>query len=172
MGDGAGLAPCRLDPLDAGQRGPDDVRVELDAAVGVDRGLDDRRDRLREHRHVGPEEAFVLVQRAVREGDDRLERQRVELTQAEEVVEHLGLDDLGRLGHPDPVGQPGQLDRRRHRDEIAVALGQGVVDGHQSVLGCPGAPVRLGDLGDGRVGQCLGRRDEDDAGVELEEARR
>ena len=105
-----------------------------------------------------------------REGDDRLERHRVELSQAEEVVEHLGLDDLGRLGHPDPVGQPGQLDRRRHRDEIAVALGQGVVDGHQSVLGCPGTPVRLGDLGDGRVGQCLGRRDEDDAGVELEEA--
>ena len=94
----------------------------------------------------------------------------VELSQAEEVVEHLGLDDLGRLGHPDPVGEPGELDRRRHRDEIAVALGQGVVDGDQSVLGCLVAPARLGDLGDGGVGQRLGRGDEDDARVELEEA--
>ena len=107
---------------------------------------------------------------AGRERDDRLERHRVELPQAEEVVEHLGLDDLGRLGHPDPVGEPGELDRRRHRDEIAVALGQGVVDGHQSVLGCLAAPVRLGDLGDDRVGQRIGRRDEDDARVQLEDA--
>ena len=94
----------------------------------------------------------------------------MQLSQAEEVVEHLGLDDLGRLGHPDPVGEPGELDGRRHRDEIPVAFGQGVVDGHQTVLGCLVAPVRLGDLGDDRVGQRTGWRDEDDARVQLEDA--
>ena len=91
----------------------------------------------------------------------------VHLPQAEEVVEHLGLDDLRGLGHADPLGQAGQLDRRRHRDEVAVALGKGLVERDQPVLG----PVRgLGDLGGERVGQRLGRTDEDDAGVEFEQA--
>ena len=39
-----------------------------------------------------------------------------------------------------------------------------------AVFGCFVAPVRLGDLGDDRVGQRTGRRDEDDARVELEDA--
>ena len=75
----------------------------------------DRRDRLRQHRHVRPEQALVLVQLAGREVDDRLERDAVQRPQAEEVVERLGLDDLGRLGHPDPLGQPGHLDGRGER---------------------------------------------------------
>ena len=63
-------------------------------AIRVDRRRDDRRDRLREHRHVGPEQALVFVQLAGRQLDDRLEGHPVQRPQAEEVVEHLGLDDL------------------------------------------------------------------------------
>ena len=92
----------------------------------------------------------------------------MQLPQAEEVVEHLGLDDLGRLGHADPVGQPGQLDRRRHRDEIAVALGQGVVDGDQAVFGRLGRRWATSAARDSV--SCVGRRDEDRARVELEDA--
>jgi hypothetical protein len=42
-----------LDALDPGETHRDDVRVELDATIRVDRGLDDRPDRLGQHRHVG-----------------------------------------------------------------------------------------------------------------------
>jgi hypothetical protein len=91
----------------------------------------------------------------------------VALSQAEEVVEHLGLHDLRRLRHPDPIRDPGQLHGRGHRHEIPVALRQRLVHVDEPVF------ERLAearDLGRGGVGQ-LGRRgDEDGAGVELEDA--
>ena len=163
----AGGAFGRLDPADVLEHGAHDVHVQLHTSVRADRGLDDRRDRLREHRHVRAEQALVLVQLAGVDVDDRLERDLVQLPEAEEVVEHLGLDDLGRLGHADPLGEAGQLDRGGHRDEVAVALGQGLVERDQAVLGPVGG---LGDLGGERVGQGLGRADQDDARIELEHA--
>ena len=120
-----------------------------------------------QHRHLGTEEALVLVQLPGREGHDRLVGDLVELPQAEEVVEHLGLDDLGRLRHPDPLGEPGELDRGRHRDEVAIAFGKAAVDGDQAVFGV----VRVAcDLGGRSVGQLLGRADQDGPCLELEEA--
>ena len=92
--------------------------------------------------------------RPVGQLDDRLERDPVELPEAEEVVEHLGLDDLGRLGHPDPLGQPGQLDGGRHRDEVAIALRERVVDRDEAVLGPVGG---VGDVGR-RGSRSAGRR--------------
>ena len=91
----------------------------------------------------------------------------MELPEAEEVVEHLGLDDLGRLRHPDPLGQPGQLHRGRHGDEVALALRERFVDRHEAVFRGVGL---VGDLGRGRVGQPLGGADQDRARVELEQA--
>ena len=164
----AGGTPVRLDLADVLEDGRDDVDVELHAAVGVDRRLDDRRDRLREHRHLRPEQALVFVQLARRDVDDRLERDDVELPQAEEVVEHLGLDDLGRLGHADPVGQAGQQDRRRHRDDVAIGLGQRVVDRDEAVFGSVRGVVR--DLRGQPVGQRVDRADQDRPGLELEQA--
>ncbi len=162
------VSPRRdLEPADPLEDRRDDVDVELDAAIGADGGLHDRADRLRQHRHVRPEQALVFVQRPGRQRDDRLERDPVELPQAEEIVEHLGLDDLGRLGHPDPVGQPGQLDRGRHGDQVAIALGERAVHRDQPVVG------RIGGLGDRRgqaVGQVVGRPDQDGARIELDQA--
>ena len=109
--------------------------VELDGAVRVDGRLHDRCDRLREHRHVRPEEALVLVQLAAGQLHDRLERDGVERAQAEEVVERLRLDDLGRLGHPDAVRETGHLDRGRERHQVAVRLRQRVIDRDEAVLG-------------------------------------
>src|SRR6266576_2805949 len=51
-----------LDLAGPGENQLDDEAVELDRTVRVDRGLDDGADRLRQHRHVWPEEAFVLVE--------------------------------------------------------------------------------------------------------------
>ena len=91
----------------------------------------------------------------------------MELSQAEEVVEHLGLDDLGRLRHPDPVGEAGELDRGRHRDEVAIALGERRIDRDEAVLG----HVDLdGDAAGGIVGQAVGRADQDHPGIELEQS--
>ncbi len=92
----------------------------------------------------------------------------MELPQAEEVVEHLGLDDLGRLGHADPVGQARQQDRRRHRDDVAIAFGQRVVHRDEAVLGSVRCVVR--DLRGQPVGQRVDRADQDRSGLELEQA--
>ena len=92
-------------------------------------------DRLREHRHLRAEQAFVLVQLARCQLDDRLERDAVQGPQAEEVVERLGLHDLRGLGHPDPVGEAGQLHRGGQGDQVAVGLGERVVDRDEAVLG-------------------------------------
>ena len=68
-----------------------------------------------------------------RQLDDRLEGDLVDVLQGEEVVEHLRLDDLARLGHADPVGEAGQLDRRGQRDEVALAFGQRRVEVDEAV---------------------------------------
>ena len=67
--------------------------------------------------------------------DDRLVGDRVDVPEGEEVVEHLRLDDVARLGHPDPLGQAGLLDGRGQADEVALALGQRRVQGHEAVGG-------------------------------------
>ena len=132
----------------------DEEHVELDRAVRIDGRLHDRRDRLREHRHVRPEEALVFVQLAAGQLDDRLEGDGVERAQAEEVVERLGLDDLGRLGHADAVRETGHLDGGREGHQVAVRLRQRVVDRDEAVLGCARLP---GDRARDELGQ-LARR--------------
>ena len=115
-----------------------------------------------------PEEALVFVELARGEVDDGLERDLVQGPQAEEVVERLGLDDLRRLGHPDPVGEARLLDGARERHEVAVRLRQREVDRDESVLGV--APVFRDLVGDG-IGQPVGRADQDRARAEVEDAR-
>ena len=154
-----------LDLAGPGENQLDDEAVELDRTVRVDRGLDDGADRLRQHRHVWPEEAFVLVELAVRQVDDRLERDLVDVAHVEEVIERLGLDDLAGLGHADAIGQAGLEHSRRHRREVARTLGQGRIEGDQAV----GGRVDGGrDLGGARVRQLRGRGDDDHSGFELE----
>ena len=145
----AGLAGDGLEAARLVEDRVDDEHVELDRALGVDGGGDDRGDRLGELRHLRPEHALVLVQLAGREVDDRLERDAVERAQAEEVVEHLGLHDLRGLRHPDAVGEARDLDRGRHGEEVPLRLGAARVDHDEAVLGVAGA---LGDLGDGLLG--------------------
>ena len=163
----AGVPAVGLEAADLLEHGRDDVHVELDAAVRVDRRLHDRADRLRQHRHVRAEQALVLVQPPRGELDDRLERDPVELPQAEEVVEHLGLDDLGGLGHPDPLGEAGQLHRRGHRDQVAVALRERVVDRDEAVLGPVGATC---DVVGEALRELVGGADEDHPGLEVEDS--
>ncbi len=148
------------------QDGADEEDVELDRASCVDRRLDDRCDRLRKHRHDRSEEALVLMERTRVEFDDRLVGDPVQVAQAEEVVERLGLDDGGGLGHADPIGQAGCLDGCRECHQIAVRLGQRGVDRHHPVARL----VRVdGDIVSQGFGQQSCRGDEDGTGVELED---
>ena len=144
----------------------DDEEVELDRPFRVDGRRDDGRDRLGQHRHLRAEQALVLVQLQRRQVDDRLERHPVQRPEAEEVVEHLGLDDLGRLRHPDPVREAAELDGGRGRDQVAVGLGQRPVDHDEAVLGvsCP-----IGDLLDqALVAEGSGRGDQHGPRLELD----
>ena len=73
--------------------------VEVDRSLGDEGRVHDRADRLRQHRHVRPEEALPLVGLHRPEVHDRLELDVVVLFEGEEVVEDLALGDLGRLVH-------------------------------------------------------------------------
>ena len=101
------------------------------------------------------------------QADDRLEGDRVQLAEAEEVVEHPGLDELRRLAHPDPIRESGRLDRGRQGEQVPVAFRQGRIDGHDPVVRVAHLVRDL--LGD-RVGQQVGRGDQDGAGVEFQDA--
>jgi hypothetical protein len=122
---------------------------------------------LREHRHLGPEQALVLVELARRELDDRLELDRVLVAEVEEVVERLRLDNLRRLGHSDPVRESGQLDGGRQGDDVSVALGEGAVDRDEAEVGGPNAAR---DLADEQVGQVAGGGDDRAARLEVQDA--
>ena len=163
------IGPGLLEHADPLQDQSDDKAVELDRATRVDGRLDDRGDRRLETRHLRAEEALVLDELAGGEPDDRLKGDRVDVLQREEVVEHLRLDHLACLGHPDPLGQAGLLDRRGQAHKVALALGHRLVEADEAVRG--GAD-RCRDLGDVRVGQVGGRADDDDASVELVRATR
>ena len=107
------------------------------------------------------------MQPARRELDDRLERDLVDVAQAEEVVERLHLDELARRRHPDPVGEARQLDRLGHRGDVALALLEGRVEVDEAVR--RGVDL-LRDRRRPRVGQLRRRPDDDHPGFELEHA--
>jgi hypothetical protein len=85
--------------------------------------------------------------------------------EAEEVVEHLRLDELARLGHADPFGEAGLLHRGGQGDEMPLAFRQCPVQGGETVAGGVG---RRGDVGGARLGELRGRADHDDPGIQLE----
>ena len=158
----------RFDLARPGQDQPDDERVELDRAIRVDRGVDDRADRLREHRHVRPEQALVLVELAGRQLDDRLERDLVDVPQVEEVVERLGLDDLASTG-PSRSGRPART-AETASDIAAMWRSPSGSEASRSTRPYAGewtwAAISLA----AGVGQ-LGRRpDDDDPGLELQDS--
>jgi len=110
---------------DTGKRRLDNECVEVDRALGDERGIDDGGDRLRLHRHVGPEQAFPLVRLHRLEVHDWLELDVVVGAQGEEVVQDLTLGDLGRLVHSDPVAQAGDLDRASQGYHVLLGYRQG-----------------------------------------------
>ncbi len=87
-------------------------------------------------------------------------------SQAEEVVEHLGLHDLRALRHPDALGDPGDLDRGGHGEEVPLRLRPARIDHHEAVFGEVGDTFSHGP--DGRLGEDVRRADHDRAGVQFE----
>jgi hypothetical protein len=115
--------PCDLG--DAGQGGLHHEHVEVDRPLGNEGGVDDRADRLRQHRHVRPEEALPFGGLHRPEVHDRLELDVVVLFEGEEVVEDLVLGDLGCLVEADPISQPGDVDRVAESGHVPLRDGQG-----------------------------------------------
>ena len=145
---------------------PDDERVELDCSAGGDRRIDDGTYRCWVARDVRPEQALVLMQLARGQVNDRLEVDVVS-PDREEQVEHLRLDRLDRLAHPDPVRNARQLDCGGQRVKILLRLGQARVHLHKAVIG---AAARAGDFGSNGLGKRLDRGDETGARPQFKDA--